>query len=187
MSSLQQVHGLTKLFFKEILTGGDLAIDATVGNGYDTAALYEILHPLKGGLIGFDIQEEAITEARKKIPESFNMRWILDSHATFDRYPEITNVALFVYNLGYLPKGDKGLTTMTTSTIESVQKALYLLRRGGGISITCYRGHLEGKKEIEALEELCKGLDPYFYVATWTHWINRKDCPSVLLIRKLRA
>ena len=54
---------------------------------------------------------------------------------------------LIVYNLGYLPGSDKLLTTKTSSTLLSVEKALSLIAPNGAISITCYPGHEEGKKE----------------------------------------
>jgi hypothetical protein len=185
MSSLLSVHGLTRLFFHQIIRDEDLLIDATVGNGYDTLSLLEFTKNFRCRLIGFDIQQEALTAAKMKIASPDSVDWILDSHEHFDRYPQIREVGLFVYNLGYLPTKDKKITTMSDSTLKSVKKALNLLRDKGGISITCYSGHPEGKKEIAVLEELVLDLDPRLYAVTWTKWANRKDCPSVLFIQKI--
>ena len=116
---------LAHQYWEKILQDGDLAIDATCGNGNDTLKLAEILQK-SGTVIGMDIQEEAIARTKallSKLPQETLARIHLyhQSHADF---PSLGDpVRLIVYNLGYLPKGNKQLTTMTQSTMDSLGKA----------------------------------------------------------------
>lgn len=186
MFSLQSVHDISKIFALEIVKKYDLLIDATVGNGHDALFLFKLVQDLDCRLIGFDIQQDAIEKAKEKIGACGSVEWILDSHEKFDAYPQIREVGLFVYNLGYLPTKSKHITTMAESTLNSVEKALNRVRVGGGLAITCYSGHPEGKREILALEEFTKRLDPRAFSVSWTCWVNRQECPRVLLIKKMK-
>ena len=65
------------------------------------------------------------------------------SHETLPMVTNTNNVALIVYNLGFLPgshsKGnDKSITTKTITTITSMGNAISLLRVGGMLSVTTY-------------------------------------------------
>ena len=93
---------------------------------------------------------------------------------------------LIVYNLGYLPGGDKSLTTVTDITVKSVQKSLQMIPRGGAVSVTCYPGHLEGEKEEKALLEFCKMLNRKEWNVLFHQWINREKSPSLIWIEKGR-
>ena len=65
------------------------------------------------------------------------------SHETLDMVTT-NNVALIVYNLGFLPgqhsqqTNDKSITTQTKTTITSLGNAVPLLRIGGMVSVTTY-------------------------------------------------
>jgi len=63
---LTNVTDLTKLINKDIIKEGYVVIDATVGNGYDTEYLAGKVGST-GKVYGFDIQEEAIENTRKKV------------------------------------------------------------------------------------------------------------------------
>lgn len=47
------------------------------------------------------------------------------------------------YNLGWLPGGDKSITTKLEDTLESIEAAKRLVKHGGMISVMLYRGHAE--------------------------------------------
>lgn len=47
------------------------------------------------------------------------------------------------YNLGWLPGGDKSITTELEDTLESIEAARRLVKSGGMISVMLYRGHAE--------------------------------------------
>ncbi len=122
----------------------DLVIDATVGNGNDTLFLAQIVK--KGQVIGFDIQEKAIKNTQELVNDYKNVKLYLLSHALMEQVVK-ENVKLVLFNLGYLPKGDKRITTKAKSTQEALEVSLKILRDDGLILVVVYPGHEEGKKE----------------------------------------
>jgi len=61
-NSLGQSHDYIKMFVKE----GDTVVDATCGNGNDTAFLASLVGE-NGRVFGFDIQDKAIANTTKKL------------------------------------------------------------------------------------------------------------------------
>ena len=62
---------------------------------------------------------------------------IEDSHANLARYVS-ESIGLIVFNLGYLPGGDKQRATQTETTLAALQAALDKLTIGGLLSVTMY-------------------------------------------------
>lgn len=178
-------------YWKQVVQKGDTVIDATCGNGRDTLVLAGLaLENGKGHLIGLDIQKKALQRTEKLLREHLplesmeSITLLEQSHADFPAICSRNTIRLIVYNLGYLPQGNKSLTTMTGTTMVSVDKALQLLVPGGVISITCYPGHEEGYREEQALESWLKCLNPMFYNICHHRWLNREQSPSLILIQK---
>lgn len=97
------------------------------------------------------------------------------------------DVCLVVFNLGYLPGGDKTVTTDAGSTLAAVRSALELLMRGGLVCITMYSGHPAGKKEKQALLDFAKELDARTYHVSYINMLNQQnDPPEILLITRKR-
>ncbi|HNA62889.1 MAG TPA: class I SAM-dependent methyltransferase, partial [Rhabdochlamydiaceae bacterium] len=84
--------------------------------------------------------------------------------------PSCEPVKLVVYNLGYLPGGNKEITTMTQSTLLSLGVASELITQGGALSITCYPGHLEGAREEKAIAEWVYQLNSLKWDVTHHQW-----------------
>lgn len=184
---------LAKFYFDKLLTFGDSAIDATCGNGHDTLFLAQ--HTLtadSGTLYSLDIQQEALDSAKKLLQEKLGspllkrIHFLKMCHSEFP--PEIAenSVKLIVYNLGYLPGGNKEITTKYETTLRSVNNALKLVMPGGAISITCYPGHPAGKVEEDLILEFTATLDPKEWNCCHHRLINRNTAPSLLLIQKRR-
>ncbi|MBI3236452.1 MAG: methyltransferase domain-containing protein [Chlamydiales bacterium] len=156
------IHFAHRMWEKHLLPS-DWAIDATCGNGQDTLKLAQLVGP-SAGVIAIDIQKIAIERTKSLLsahPEKIQKVHLFEqSHALFPPLAISHPIGLIVYNLGYLPQADKSWTTLTESTLASLQEALKLLRKGGLISITCYPGHKEGEKELFALSEALKKLEP---------------------------
>lgn len=51
---------------------------------------------------------------------------------------------LIAFNLGYLPGGDKTITTESETTLEALKVAKEILMPGGLISLLVYVGHPGG-------------------------------------------
>ncbi|MBI2743432.1 MAG: methyltransferase domain-containing protein [Chlamydiales bacterium] len=179
---------LAHSYWKKILGPGDSAIDATCGNGKDT--LFLAKHIVEGGrVIGIDIQEEALAKTRELLkgeltPEQLErVSLFRQSHAAFPPLANELKIKIIVYNLGYLPGGDKKITSQTESTLESLNKSLSILAPGGVISVTCYPGHEEGLLEQEALLQLLTPLPSSAWSVCHHKWLNRNLAPSLIIIQ----
>jgi len=179
---------LAKTYWRELLRPGDVAIDATCGNGQDTLFLAKL--PLSS-LFALDVQKSAIEKTEELLAlhldeserKRVSLHWM--SHSNLKRVPSLLSPRLIVYNLGYLPGGDKTATTRTESTLESVASALEILIPGGAVSATCYPGHPEGEREEEALLALAAQLPADRWRVVHHRWLNRLRSPSFLWIASL--
>ena len=145
-------------FLGEALSEGDLAIDATAGNGNDVAFLAEQVGN-SGKVYAFDLQKEAIEATARLLKEKGveNVELHQCGHETMDAVlpSEIMGqVAAVTFNLGYLPGGDKSVVTQTTTTRLALRTAMDLLRPGGLLVVVAYRGHTGGPEECDAVKEL---------------------------------
>ena len=76
-----QITAYTQSFIRQQVMPGDICIDATMGNGTDTALLSRLAGE-KGHVLAFDIQKQALEHTKERLkkdncPE--NYRLILDS------------------------------------------------------------------------------------------------------------
>lgn len=155
-----------------------VAVDGTCGKGNDTLWLSK--HFAK--VYGFDIQEEAISMTREKLQKAGadNVELICDGHENMGKYvKEKPKVILF--NLGYLPGGDKSLTTQVETTMEALKAALDLLAVSGLLSVTMYQGHSQGYLERLKILEWARGLDTQMYHCVHTDMINQPAMPPEIL------
>ncbi len=179
---------IAKNYWKNFLEKNHVVIDATCGNGYDSLFISQILlDSLKGKLYCFDIQKKAIEATylllKNNLPYKIfeKITFINKSHEDFSKYIK-TKVNLIIYNLGYLPKSNKQLTTKVSSTLLSIKSALSLLDDKGAISITSYPGHEEGEKEEKALLSFLSTLDNLKYSVCYHKWLNKEKAPSIFWI-----
>jgi hypothetical protein len=176
-------HRLLTLF----LRSGDVVVDCTVGNGHDSLFLLGETGE-EGRLFGFDIQEEALARARRRLedaghpPSRFSL--VRASHVDVaDHVPP--GIGAAVFNLGYLPGGDRAVVTEGSATTEAVAKCLGLLRPEGVVSITLYYGHQGGRDEAARVIGFADGLDHGTYkVLHLTYGNLPNEPPSILLIQK---
>ncbi|HEY5259126.1 MAG TPA: class I SAM-dependent methyltransferase, partial [Rhabdochlamydiaceae bacterium] len=132
-------------------------------------------------------QRQALDETAdllKKSLESDGIKRIFLLHQSHEEFPPIYPVKLIAYNLGYLPKGDKSITTLTSVTLKSVARALDHICEGGAVSIVCYPGHVEGAVEEKSLVAFAEQLSPERFTVFYHQHINRKSSPSFLWIVK---
>ncbi len=170
---------LAHAYWARLATPEDLVIDATCGNGQDTLFLSK-LRPKH--IMCIDIQQEAIETTKALLSGAENISYFKQCHSTFP--PEAKEVKLIVYNLGYLPRGDKTLTTKVRTTISSLESALPLIKPGGAVSITCYPGHAEGAIEEKEIRLWSEQLPPEIWNVCFHRFPNRKQSPSLFLLQK---
>lgn len=170
-------------FWKDLLSPDDRVIDATCGHGYDAFKVLSLIPD--GFLYGLDIQQQACINTTNKLSSCFsNFEIFCQSHACFPQKIKQGSIKLIIYNLGYLPKGDKTLTTLKNSTLESLHHALDLLTPSGVLSIMCYVGHKEGAQEQQEVIKWACMLDKTNYLVTYHSLINRLNGPALCLIQK---
>jgi hypothetical protein len=191
---LYQSHlDLAHTYWSQIVQIGDTVIDATCGNGHDTLKLCQLALSLdKGKIYAFDIQEQAINSTShylaSHLTEELRSRVVFQQrcHSTFPPKISPGSVKLIVYNLGYLPGGNKAKTTQESTTLQSLRQAQTLLQPGGIISMTCYPGHPEGAREQASVLTYASHLSPKEWNCCQHMWLNRQQAPSLLLIQKAR-
>ncbi len=172
-------HDLIKKWLKK----GGLAIDATAGNGHDTLYLAKIIGQT-GQVIAFDIQKSALKNTEKLLNENQLLERVSlhhDSHLKIDQYAKESSVDLILFNLGYLPGGDKQLITEATTTLAAVKKSLELLKANGLLVVVLYPGHAGGEKEKERLIKFCKDLNSSEFNVLYYHFINQRKSPAELV------
>lgn len=176
---------LQKEFILRHLEEGGVAVDFTMGNGHDTSFLSKTVGET-GRVYAFDIQPEAIESTKKTLlsdgcPD--NVTLILDSHSNVKKYVDGTiNAGMF--NLGFMPGGDKSKTTMRETTLPAVRDAISMLAPGGIVSVAIYPGHAEGDAEGRELREYYASLDRHVLCCTEIHIVNSPASPYFTIIEK---
>ncbi len=140
---------------------GDLALDATAGNGHDTLFLARQVGP-GGRVFAFDLQPTALERTRQRLREQSLLERVTLHQAGHERMKELLpgeawgRLSAVMFNLGYLPGSDKGLVTLPETTLPALEQALAALRPGGLLSVLAYRGHPGGKEESVAVARMLK-------------------------------
>lgn len=172
-----------------VVRKGAFVVDATAGNGYDTLHLARLTAP-GGNVLAFDIQPSALDATRKRCADcDSRIETVLRCHSAMqdrnfrDQWP--ARPAAVVFNLGYLPGGDKTLITSAETTLAALGGALEWLAPDGIITIVCYPGHTGGELETSAVERWAASL------ASETHTVcrfsipnTRRPAPLALLVGK---
>ncbi|WP_041462228.1 tRNA (mnm(5)s(2)U34)-methyltransferase [Chlamydia caviae] len=179
---------LSHEIFQKVLTPGDTVVDATCGNGKDCLILARLLKG-KGKLIAYDVQKEALNRTALLCSKSLSPeeRSVIEFKEMSHEHINEAGAKLFHYNLGYLPNGDKRITTLETTTMLSIQKALDLVAPQGVITVVCYPGHEEGSHEMVSIEKLAIGLDSRLWEVGSFYIMNRNKAPRLLIFRSLKV
>ena len=168
---------------------GARAVDATMGNGHDTQWLCE-LAGATGRVYAFDVQPEAVRRTEERLAEADladRARLLCAGH---ERMAELVPepVDAVVFNLGWLPGAEHGVTTRVETTLQAVEAALSLLKEDGLMTVCIYPGHDEGARELQALMHWAEALDPRLYDALVKTYLNQpNDPPRMLAVKKKRT
>lgn len=172
------------------LQPGDTAIDATVGKGYDTVALAQVVGA-DGVVHGFDIQETALDRTRERLmsagmADRVQLHRIghekMEAHLS-ERVHGTVGAAMF--NLGYLPGSESSITTEPATTVSALRATVRLLRPGGVATVVLYTGHQGGTEEAEAVEEWAANRSQERLHALSYRFLNqRNDPPRLVALEK---
>ena len=114
-----------------------------------------------------------------------NVRLILDGHERFEDYLEPGEmISGGLFNLGFLPGGDRALTTRCEATLAAVSGAVRRLKDGGVLGVAVYPGHPEGEREGEALGALLSALPKTVCDVFLYRIVNVPDAPFLYVVEK---
>lgn len=159
MSRPIRITEMVHAYYRERLAVGNLVIDATAGNGYDSVFLAEQVLP-EGKLFIFDIQQDAIDQTLNRLALSHFQDALIETFTcSHDQMIDslsrscLGNVDAIFFNFGYLPGGDKALTTTQETSLRALDHSMQLLKVGGFLSLLIYPGHPTGAVEAAAIEQ----------------------------------
>ena len=180
MIDLLQLH---KHFILNHLREGDVAVDFTMGNGYDTEFLSRTVGET-GRVYAFDIQEAAVASTARRLAEVGCPQNYTLIHASHHRVLEFVKepIKAGMFNLGWLPGGDKSITTLRETTMPAIEAAISLLDRDAILNVAVYPGHAEGDAEGRMICEYLSGLSRYKVCATRVNILNSPTSPYFIMI-----
>lgn len=169
---------------------GDVAIDATLGNGYDTLFLAQSV-AASGHVYGFDVQATALAATTQRLQQhNLQDRVTLyqTSHANMREHISadlLGSIKAIMFNLGYLPGADKSIMTQAESTLQALSLACEFLSAQGVMTILAYPGHVGGDLETRSVEDWLSRLDAERYVveSIFSHQ-HQAASPRLFVIRK---
>ena len=175
---------LQKNFIKAHLGPGDRAVDFTMGNGYDTVFLSQLVGPA-GEVTAFDIQPAALRSTAENLAKNGcpdNWRLICASHDLANQF--VTGkIKAGMFNLGYLPgAGNKQLTTKRSTTLPAVQNAIGMLGENAVLLVAVYPGHSEGAAEGRELEQYLSTISRFKYSISQFRMLNSPESPFFMII-----
>lgn len=186
MLPLKSARYLAHAALQEALSPGDWAVDATMGNGHDTLLLAQWVGP-SGQVDAFDIQPGALAVTQNRLDAqglSSHVRLHLAGHETMAEHVR-GPVQAVAFNLGWLPGGDKLLTTRVQTTCLAIEAGLGLLAPGGLLSLCVYPGHAEGCLEEAAVRGLLAALPPQRFNVLEQRFLNASQgAPLCFLCQK---
>lgn len=190
---LERVLPFSRTLMKMAIKHGDVAIDATIGNGHDTVFLAELVGE-NGHVYGFDIQEDAMEATASRLSKnglSDRVTLFKESHENAAAcLPEsaVGNASAAIFNLGYLPGGDKEIVTKPQSTIHAIEQLFKVMKMGGIIVLVIYYGHRGGEIERDAVVEYVRQLDQKQAHVLQYQFLNQKNsAPFIIAIEKMHG
>lgn len=183
----------------ETIEPGQLAVDLTAGNGYDTLMLSQQVGGT-GQVIAFDIQAQALQSTRQRlqehgaivrmwpadgevIPPAAGVDLIEAGHENLQAYLPAKPQGI-VANLGYYPSGDRQIVTQPQTTLQALQQSCKVLAPGGRLAVVVYTGHPGGHDEGMAVSTFFSGLSDCEFQVLQLKVVNRPEAPYLLVAEK---
>lgn len=181
---------IAHLFVRQCLRVGDWAIDATMGNGNDTLFLSQLVGAT-GLVLAFDPQAAAhqatrqLFQAERQSHEHVHL--VEAGHESMAEYFALGHgkeLRCVMFNLGYLPGGDKHFITKPQTTIQALQVATPRIAAGGILTLVCYPGHDGGAEESAAALDYCRQLPQSWKVFGYECLNARGRAPYLLIAQR---
>lgn len=185
---LERVIQYAQTLLRMAIDEGDIAVDATAGNGHDTVFLAELVGP-KGYVYSFDVQKSAVDSTLLRVLDyayEDRVRVLNRGHETVDEFVT-KEIGAAIFNLGYLPGSDHSIVTKPNTTVEAIEKMLKLLKVGGMIVLVVYHGHEGGKEERDEVIHFVSELPQKYVHVLRYEFINQKnDPPFIIALEKVK-
>ena len=169
---------------RDVIEPGSVVVDATIGNGWDTALMASLVGS-DGLVYGFDVQPIALEVTKTRIAGlAADVRLTLIGHEEMLNTVDAAHhgaVSAVTFNLGYLPGGDRDITTHVETTKRAIEQARQLLGPDGVITIVCYR-HAEGQRELDSVRTLLSEWSQEANTCTETTFLNQAGNPPVVFV-----
>ncbi|MGJ7920357.1 class I SAM-dependent methyltransferase [Neobacillus sp. LXY-4] len=183
---LERVLPFARNLLESAVGPGDIAVDATLGNGHDTAFLAKLVGET-GRVYGFDIQSDAIASTGFRLDELGLTERVVLFHKGHENIlssvpkEQFGKVRGAIFNLGYLPGGDKSIVTKSNTTIAAVEQLLEIMAPEALIVLVIYHGHEEGVQERDELLQFVKQLDQKKAHVLQYQFINQVNHPPFII------
>ncbi|WP_397539688.1 class I SAM-dependent methyltransferase [Rummeliibacillus pycnus] len=185
---LQRVLQYAQFLLQDTVEAGDVVVDATAGNGYDTAFLAQLVGE-HGHVYAFDVQQQAVDSTKNRLDEeglANRVSVILDGHENVAQYVK-ESISAAIFNLGYLPGSEHEIITKPSTTLKAIENLLSLLKVGGMIVLVVYYGHEGGKTERDQVIEYVSNLPQKKVHVLRYEFINQKnDPPFIIALEKMK-
>lgn len=185
MKQLLSAQQMSHFFLKNSIQSGDIVVDATMGNGFDTLFLGSLVGET-GHVYAFDIQQQALLNTKQLVANSdvhCHYHLILDGHQMIQNYiPQHVQVGGAIFNLGYLPQSDKSITTKGDTTIQALEQLLTRLRLNRLVCLVVYAGHAGGQDEKDLLDAFVAQLPQKQFSVLHYAFVNQKNTPPQLIV-----
>lgn len=185
---LERVIQYAQTLLKKSVSEGEIAVDATAGNGHDTLFLANLVGD-NGYVYAFDVQKEAVDATlHRLLDNALEHRAIVlkDGHENVAKYIN-KPVAAAIFNLGYLPGGNHEIITQPDTTIQAIESLLSLLKVGGVIVLVVYYGHEGGKDERNEVIEFVSSLpQKHVHVLRYEFMNQKNDPPFIIALEKVK-
>mgnify|MGYP003461935024 FL=1 len=185
---LERVLQYAQTLLKSAVHEGNVAVDATAGNGHDTLFLAQLVGD-DGFVYAFDVQKQAVDATlHRLLDHALEHRALVlnDGHENVAKYVN-KPVAGAIFNLGYLPGSDHEIITRPNTTIQALESLLKLLKVGGIIVLVIYHGHEGGKEERDEVIRFVSELpQKYIHVLRYEFLNQKNDPPFVIALEKVK-
>ena len=181
---LDRILPFARILLEKAVKPGDIAIDCTMGNGHDTVFLANLTGP-NGHVYSFDIQQSALINTEERLLSNGLRKQVTLIHAGHERLHEYVRpdkpVTGAIFNLGYLPGGDKEIITTAPTTIQAITQLLEIMEPEGIIVLVIYHGHPGGDIERDELIKYVTELPQDTAHVLQYRFMNQQNNPPFII------
>ena len=174
------------LTFVSDLQPGGLYVDATCGNGHDTAFLCRLAGPT-GRVLALDIQPAAVENTNTRLGAAglgAIGQALVHDHARLAELVAPGTADCVLFNFGWLPGADHEVHSTADGSLPALQAALDALKPRGVLAAVLYSGQVIGDSEKQAALGFFRALPLTKYtvlVCEFANWASTAPLPCFVI------